>query len=54
MVRESHDAYIIQVGWIPGEFNLTDLFTKTTMPVNTRHNLVDSIFYNTASPIGDI
>ena len=53
MVRESQDAGIIQVGCIPGEFNLADLFTKTTMTGNTRHNLVDSIFSNTASKIGD-
>ena len=33
---------------------MSDLFTKTTMPGNIRHNLVDSIFSNTASPIGDI
>ena len=31
-----------------------DLFKRTTMPGNTGHNLVDSIFSNTASPIGDI
>ena len=53
-VREAQAAGILRVGWIPGEFNLADLFTKTTMPGNTRHNLVDSIFSNTASPIGDI
>ena len=53
-IREDQDAGILWVGWIPGEFNLTDLFTKITMPGNTRHNLVDSIFSNTASPIGDI
>ena len=53
-VREAQDAGILRVGCIPGEFNLADLFTKTTMPGNTRHNLVDSIFYNTASPISDI
>ena len=36
------------------EFNLVELFTKTTMPGNTRHNLVVSIFSNTASPFGGI
>ena len=30
---------------------MEDLFTKTTMPENIRHNLVGSIFFNTASPI---
>ena len=48
------DAGILRFGWIPGQFNLADLFTKTTMAGNTRHNLVDSIFSNTASRIGDI
>ena len=53
-VREAQDAGILRVGCIPGEFNLADLFTKTTMPGNTRHNLVDSIFSNAASHIGDV
>ena len=39
---------------ITGDFNLIDLFTKTTIHGNLRHNLVDSILSNTASPIGDI
>ena len=52
-VSEALDAGIIQVGWIPGEFNPADLFSKTTMPGNTRHNLVDSIFSITASIIVD-
>ena len=50
----AHAAGIIHVWWIKGEFNLVDLFTKTTMPGNARHNLVDSIFSNTESPIGNI
>ena len=54
MVREDQNEGIPQVGWILAEFNLADLFTKTTMPGNTRHNLDNSIFSNTASPIGDI
>ena len=33
---------------------MTDLFKNTTMPGNTRQNLVDSIFSNTKSPISDI
>ena len=47
-VRGAEAAGILRFGWISGEFNLADLFTKTTMPGNTRHNLVDSIFSNTA------
>ena len=53
-VREAKAAGIIRVGCIPGEFNLEDFFTKTTMTGNTRRNLVYSIFSNTAPPIGDI
>ena len=53
-VMEDQAAGILRVGWIPGEFNLEEWFIKTTMTGNTRHNLVDSIFSNTASPIGDI
>ena len=53
-VREDQAAGILWVGWIPGEFNLVDLFTKTTMPGNSRHILVDSIFSNTSFHIGDI
>ena len=53
-VRGDQAAGTLWVGWITGEFNLTDLFTNTMMPGNTRHNLVDSIFSNTESPIGDI
>ena len=40
-LRENQAAGILQVGWIPGEFNLEDFFTKTTMHGDTRHNLVD-------------
>ena len=53
-VREAQAAGIIWVGWIPGENNMKDLFTKTTIRGNTRHNFVDSILSNTASLIGDI
>ena len=53
-VREAQAAGILRVGWIPGEFNLAYMFTETTMPGNTRHSLVDLVFSNTESPIGDI
>ena len=39
--RKDQAAGILRVGWIPGEFNLVDLFTKTIMHGNTRHDLVD-------------
>ena len=53
-VREAQAAGIIRFRWISGEFNLEDLFTKTIMPGNKIHNLVDSIFSNTSLSIGDI
>ena len=46
-LREAQSAGVFRFGWIPGEFNLADLFTNTTMPGNTRHTLVGSILYNT-------
>ena len=39
---------MLRLGWIQGEYNLADLFTKTTMTGNTRHGMVESIFYNKA------
>ena len=53
-VRGAQAAGIIWFGWVPGEFNLANYFTKTIIPGNTSHNLVDSIFSNTASPISYI
>ena len=52
-VRVAQAAGILRFGWILGEFNLVDLFTKTTMPGNTRYDLVYSIFSNTESTIVD-
>ena len=43
-VRESQAAGIFRFGWSPGRVNLADLFTKTAMPGNTRHNLVIQYF----------
>ena len=37
-LKGAQDAGIIQVGWNLGEFNLAELFTKTTMNGNTWHN----------------
>lgn len=50
-VRESQAAGTIRVGWIPGEENLADLFTKTTMPGNVRNDIVETIFMNQCSHI---
>ena len=53
-VKEDQSVGILQVGWILGEFNPADLFTKSTTPGNTSHYLVGSIFSNPELPIGDI
>ena len=36
----------MRVGWIPGEYNIVDLFTNTTMTEKMRHRMVELIFYN--------
>ena len=41
----------IIVEWISGEYNLADLFTKTTMTRELKHRLVHNIFKNDAAPI---
>ena len=50
-VREAQAAGTIMVGWISGEYNLADLFTKTTMTGELKHRLVHNIFNNEAAPI---
>ena len=45
-VRESQSSITLRVGWIPGEYNIVYLLTKTTMKVNMRHGVVELIFYN--------
>ena len=50
-VREAQAAGIITVGWIPGEKNLADLFTKTTLTNETRYRLIDNIFNNRSTPL---
>ena len=41
----------IIVGWISGEYNLVDLFTKTTMTDELKYRLVYNIFNNDTVPI---
>ena len=53
-IREAQAPGILRAMWIPGEFNLAYLFTNTTMPGDTRHDLVYSVLSNTASHIVDI
>ena len=45
-VREAQAAGTLQVGWIEGEYNKSDLMTKTTLSTSRRHALTSSIFTN--------
>ena len=47
-VRESQAYRALKVVWITGEYNISDLLTKTTMTGKMRHRMVESIFYNKA------
>ena len=38
--------HIIRMAWIPGDLNLADLFTKTTLPANKKHGFIMTIFNN--------
>ena len=51
-VHEDQAEGIMRVGCIPGEYNLADLFPKTTMAGNVRHGMVEQIFTNKASVVG--
>ena len=48
-VREAQAAQIIRVAWIPGDLNLSDLLTKTTMPANKKNGFVEQVFTNKAT-----
>lgn len=52
-VREAQAAGMIRVGWIPGNHNLADLFTKTTMPGNVKNDIVSTILMNDAAVLED-
>ena len=45
-VREAQAAQIIRVAWIPGDMDVSDLLTKTTMPANKKNQFVQAIFTN--------
>ena len=45
-VIEAQSDATLRVGWIPGEYNIVDLFTNTTMTEKMRHRMVELIFYN--------
>ena len=46
-VREAQAAEIIRTGWIPGELNLADLLTKTTMAGNVKDGFIRRILSKT-------
>ena len=50
-VREAQAAGIIQVGWIEGEKNVADLFTKTTLSNEGKRRFVQSSFDDIATPL---
>ena len=45
-VREARAAMIIRTGWIPGDLNISDILTKTTMPTNKKNAFIVQIFHN--------
>ena len=51
IVIESQDSGTFRVGWIPGEYNTAYLLTNTTMKVNMKQGMVESLFYNKAAVI---
>ena len=52
-VREAQAAQIIRVAWIPGDMNVSDLLTKTTMPANKKNQFVQEIFTNNSIVINE-
>jgi len=50
-VREAQAAGIIRVGWIEGERNVTDLFTKTTISNESKRKFVQFIFDDASTPL---
>jgi len=50
-VREAQEAGIIRVGWIEGERNVADLFTKTTISNKSKRKFVQFIFDDIATPL---
>jgi hypothetical protein len=50
-VREAQAAGTIRVGWIQGEYNKSDIATKTTLSTSRRYGLSSSIFDNNCTVI---
>ena len=51
MFWESHTAGTIQVGWISGEYNKSDICTNTTIPTKRQYKSLNSIFNDKVSMI---
>jgi len=50
-VREAQAAGIIRVGWIEGERNVADLFTKTMISNESKRKFVQLIFDDSSTPL---
>jgi len=50
-VREAQAAGVIRVGWIEGEKNVADLFTKTTLSNESKREFIQFIFDNNSTPL---
>jgi len=50
-VREAQAADIIRVGWIEGEKNVSDLFTKTTLSNESKRRFTQFIFDDASTPL---
>jgi len=50
-IREAQAAGMIRVGWIEGEKNVADLFTKTTLSNESRSKFVQFIIDDIATPL---
>ena len=50
-VREAQAADMIRVGWIEGEKNVADIFTKTTLSSESKRNFVQLIFDDNSTPL---
>ena len=50
-VREAQAAGMIRVGWIEGEKNVAELFTKTTLSNESKRKLVQFIFDDIATAL---
>jgi len=50
-VREAQAAGMVRVGWIEGEKNVADLFTKTTLSNESKRRFTQFIFDDNSTPL---